>query len=104
MGGAQALSIGLKHPELFSKVGSFGAALMIFGTGFDSWFPAEIGSSNQNVQMYCGNEDFTRALHPPFQKWLDSKNVKYGSYSHSGGHEWRVWIQDLEQFLTSPKA
>jgi len=97
MGGAQALYIGLKHPELFARVGSFGGAFMIFG----STYPAPTQDANQNVQLYCGSEDFTRGVHPAFETWLQSQNVPVTTFSHPGGHEWRVWIQDLEQWLES---
>lgn len=101
MGGAQALFVGLKHPELFARVGSFGGAFMVFGSGSSAAYPSPPTGASQDVQLYCGSDDFTRAFHPAFQNWLSSQHVPFSAHSHAGGHEWRVWIQDLEEWLTS---
>lgn len=101
MGGAQALYVGLNHPERFSRIGSFGGAMMIFGGSPASWIkPRSIGSG-QNIQLYCGTTDFVKPYQPLMEKWLLSRSAKFSKASHEGGHEWRVWIQDLASFLST---
>ncbi len=99
MGGLEALSIGLKHPEMFKYV--VGMSSAIHGEHFDEHFPAYAGGNGNTFAHYkllwvaCGTED--RLLQPnrDFVAWARSRNLPVTSVETPGQHTWLVWRDDL---------
>jgi enterochelin esterase-like enzyme len=94
MGGGQALTVGLRHPETFAWVGGFSSAL--FGNP-SRLAPdaADAGKQFRLVWLSCGDRDRlldgSKALHSA----LDERKVPNVWHVDTGGHEWPVWRNDL---------
>ena len=102
LGGFQAYTIGLDHPELFGWIGGFSGS----GRGPGDRRDAEMYPTSYNDQyhllyisigtdepagMYQGIYDLHCAL--------DSLGVKHVYYESPGtGHEWLTWRRSLHQF------
>jgi enterochelin esterase-like enzyme len=105
MGGAQALNIGLNHPDRFGWVGSFSGAFVMYGDDYAKSFPnldAEAVSKARLVWLACGTEDFLIEPHRKFERWLKSKGVHFTSTETPGAHTWMVWrryLTDLAPLL-----
>jgi enterochelin esterase-like enzyme len=95
MGGGQALTAGLRHPETFAWVGGFSSAL--FGSqGRLVPDVTDPGKQFRLVWVSCGDRDRlmdgSKALHTT----LEEKKVPNVWYVDvGGGHEWPVWKNDL---------
>jgi enterochelin esterase-like enzyme len=94
MGGGQALTVGLRHPDTFAWVGGFSSAL--FGNQARLIPDAtETGKQFRMVWVSCGDTDRlmdgSKAMHTA----LDEKKVPNVWHVDSGGHEWPVWKNDL---------
>jgi enterochelin esterase family protein len=101
MGGGHALGIGLKHPELFSQVGAFSAAVP---TGDPlAFFPAAANAGDPRhprlLWIGIGRDDFLLARNEAFRAWLAQRNVKFDYALSDGGHEWTNWRNYLADFL-----
>jgi enterochelin esterase-like enzyme len=105
MGGAQALQIGLNHPDRFGWVGSFSGAFVMYGNDYAKSFPtldADPASKARLVWLACGTEDFLIEPHRKFEGWLKSKGVRFTSTETPGAHTWMVWrryLTDLTPLL-----
>jgi enterochelin esterase-like enzyme len=105
MGGAQALHLGLNHPDRFAWVGSFSGAFVMYGGDNTGAFPAlgaEALSKTRLIWLACGTEDFLIAPHRQFEGWLKSKDIRFTSTETPGGHTWMVWrryLTDLAPLL-----
>jgi enterochelin esterase family protein len=105
MGGAQALQIGLNHPDRFGWVGSFSGAFVMYGDDYARHFPSldgEAASRPRLVWLACGTEDFLIGPHRKFEGWLKSKGVRFTSKETPGAHTWMVWrryLTDLAPLL-----
>ena len=76
MGGAQALHIGLNHPDRFGWVGSFSGAFVMYGDDYAGHFPSldgEAASRLRLVWLACGTEDFLIEPHRKFEGWLKER-------------------------------
>jgi len=128
MGGYGAIKFGLKHPEMFSLVGSFSGALdaplkseksaflrpsiaSVFGAD-DSRTRAEndIFSLIRNVSqekiksfpfiyLDCGTEDSFLATNRDFDALLIEKKVPHEFRELPGKHDWEYWGQQVNEFL-----
>lgn len=101
MGGAQALAIGLGHPERFSAIGSFSGALVMYGGRFEPWFPRVGGDSTVQRQLLwlaCGTDDFLIGVNRYYADWLRTKGVRFTMTETPGAHTWTVWRRDLVAF------
>jgi enterochelin esterase-like enzyme len=105
MGGAQALYIGLNHPDRFGWVGSFSGAFVMYGDDYAKSFPsldAEAATKARLVWMACGTEDFLIEPNRKLEGWLKSKGVAFTSSETPGAHTWMVWrryLTDLAPLL-----
>jgi enterochelin esterase-like enzyme len=101
MGGAQALFIGLNHPDRFSWIGSFSGALIMYDKPFEKWFPSLTAKTNPPVQLLwvaCGTQDFLLGTNRKFQDWLKSNKIAFTAVETSGSHAWTVWRRNLIEF------
>ncbi len=102
MGGVESLTIGLNHPELFSYVGGFSAAISpaTFPRDFAS-LVADPKTANKNLHLLwigCGTDDGLFGASDGFSKFLDTAQVKHTFYKIPGAHTWIVWRQFLQEY------
>ena len=101
MGGGHALGIGLKHPELFSQVGAFSAAVPA-GDPL-AFFPAAATPSDplrpRLLWIGIGRDDFLLQRNETFRAWLAQHEVNFTYALTDGGHEWTNWRNYLADFL-----
>lgn len=99
MGGLEALSIGLKHPEMFKYVAGMSAA--VHGEAFDQHFPAFAGGNGNSFAKYkllwvaCGTEDGLLKPNRDFVAWARSRNLPAVGVETPGQHTWLVWRDNL---------
>lgn len=101
MGGAQAMHIGLNHPDRFGWVGSFSGAFVMYGDDYAKSFPSlggEAAPPARLIWLACGTEDFLIEPHRKFEGWLKSKAVPFTSTETAGAHTWMVWRRYLTDF------
>ena len=101
MGGAQALYIGLNHPDRFAWIGSFSGALVMYGGPYAKWFPdlsAEGRPKLRLVWISCGAGDFLLGVNRKFTDWLKSNGVRCTTVEPPGAHAWPVWRRNLIEF------
>lgn len=116
MGGQFALQIGLRHPELFSKIGAYSPAIAdtaygdgqlerwLYGTALqhglmpDVRFAAQHGMDMLQVFMDYGveNDPFAEAIQA-IAEALTARGVQVTMQSHPGGHTLRADL--LENYL-----
>lgn len=102
MGGGQSLGIGLSHPEQFSYVGGFSAALRPadFQKSFGA-LTADPKATNQKLHLLwigCGSEDSLFGAAESFSKFLDAANIKHVFRKSDGAHTWINWRRYLNEF------
>lgn len=103
LGGAQALSIGLRHPEAFSYVGSFSGAFIIYGSDTTGWLPKSIDAGTKLVEIDCGEQDFLLNVNRKVAATLEGvprsgSSLSFAATSTPGAHTWLVWRRDLVRF------
>jgi enterochelin esterase-like enzyme len=95
MGGGQALTIGLRHLDLFAYIGGFSSAIFGNNTGALASAPAAAGKPIRLLWLSCGDEDRLMEASKSFHSSLEQKNVSHLWHVDSGGHTWPVWKNDL---------
>lgn len=93
MGGGQALTIGLRHLDVFAYVGGFSSA--IFGNGGNLVSDPTAASKLRLLWLSCGDEDRLMEASKNFHASLEEKNVPHLWHVDSGAHTWPVWKNDL---------
>ena len=101
MGGAQALYLGLQHPDRFRRVGSFSGAFTLLGNDISAVFPNLDSGRAPSVWMACGTGDFLLGPNRGYAAWLDSKHLSITEVETPGDHTWMVWRRDLIAFAPS---
>jgi enterochelin esterase-like enzyme len=101
MGGGQSLSIGLAHPELFSYVAGFSAALrpQEFAKTFGA-VAADPMTANRKLHLLwigCGNQDSLFANSKAFSQFLEEHKIKHVFRETPGAHTWMVWRRYLNE-------
>jgi len=120
MGGAEAIFCGLNHPEIFSWVGGFSSAFVMYGIGsssaraarkdssgvgegiYDQRFPNLDSGINKQIKLLwisCGSSDFLLHSNNDFMQWLSAKNIRFKDIETPGTHTWMVWRRNLEAFV-----
>ena len=94
MGGGQALTIGLRHLDLFAYVGGFSSALFGNTSALVS-DPAAASKQLRLLWLSCGDEDRLMDANKTFHASLEQKNVSHLWHVDSGAHTWPVWKNDL---------
>jgi enterochelin esterase-like enzyme len=94
MGGGQALTIGLRHQDLFAYIGGFSSAL---AGNSSARVPAQADASKplRLLWLSCGDEDRLMDANKNFHASLEQKNVSHLWHVDSGAHAWPVWKNDL---------
>lgn len=112
MGGGQALSIGLRNPQLFHYVLGYSAAV---GGPFLNAEPefkevlADPGRLNSTLHLLwigCGKQDFLYQANRQFAELLKKKGVNARYHETEGSHVWSVWRRYLNEtapLLFKPK-
>src|SRR5205823_6328484 len=105
LGGAQALGIGMSHPELFSRVAGFspalGAVTSAEAGGLD--FKKLIADSKKVDEQFkllwigSGTEDTLFNSIRDFDKLLTDNGVKHTFKTNEGAHTWLVWRRYLNE-------
>ncbi len=96
MGGSQSLNIGLKHPDKFAWVGSFSAPVRGRGTADLIKDPKQL----KLLWVSCGDTDTLMPGNKGLHDALEEKKVAHVWHVDSGGHDFRVWKNDL--YLLAP--
>jgi enterochelin esterase-like enzyme len=94
MGGGQALTIGLKHPETFAWVGGFSSALFGGQAGATAGV-TDAGKKLRLLWLSCGDKDSLMKASQSLHAALEAKGVRHVWHVDSGGHTWPVWRNDL---------
>ena len=103
MGGGQALSIGLAHPDLFHYVLGFSAAVGGSFMNAEAEFnkalamPEVLNSKLRLLWVSCGKQDFLYQANRQFVDMLNSKGVKVQFRETGGSHVWSVWRSYLNE-------
>jgi enterochelin esterase family protein len=100
MGGAQAMFIGLNHPDRFGWIGSFSGAFVMYSDDFAGEFPSlgpAAAPQFRLVWLACGTEDFLIERHRKFVGWLKEKGATFQSKETPGAHTWMVWRRYLTE-------
>jgi enterochelin esterase-like enzyme len=94
MGGGQALTIGLRHLDMFADIGGFSSA--IFGnTSALVSAPVSAGKPPRLLWVSCGDQDRLMDANKNFHNGLEQKKVTHIWHVDSGAHTWPVWKNDL---------
>ena len=105
MGGGQALTIGLQHPELFAYVLGFSAAVNGQFAETEQALsrlpndPAEAARQHRLVWVSCGRRDFLYKNNKQFVEALERRGVKVTYREGDGSHVWSVWRHDLHESI-----
>jgi enterochelin esterase family protein len=96
MGGRQTLDLSLLHPELFSYVGMFSAA--VNGVAYPALTPAW-AKQFKVLWIACGDDDtVTGAANTAFKAALKDKSIPFTDIRTPGGHSYSVWKRNMVAF------
>jgi enterochelin esterase-like enzyme len=103
MGGGQALSIGLAHPDRFHYVLGFSAAVGGQMLNIDQTLkpliakPAVANAKFKLVWISCGRQDFLRAASQELAETMTKAGIKITYRETEGAHVWSVWRNNLNE-------
>ncbi len=103
MGGGQALTIGLAHPDLFHYVLGYSAAVSGQFMKPDEAFrnvlanPAQANSRLRLLWISCGKQDFLYQANRQLAETFETKGVKLTYRETEGAHVWSVWRNNLNE-------
>jgi enterochelin esterase-like enzyme len=98
MGGGQSLNFGLKNLDLFAWVGGFSSAP---NTKMPEELVPDPASANKNLKLLwisCGDKDNLLNISQRTHDYLKEKEVSHIFYIEPGGHDFKVWKNDLYLF------
>lgn len=98
MGGSQALNIGLKHLNKFAWIGGFSTSGNVK--------KPEVLIPDKNIfksrvmllWVSCGNKDNLLPVSQRLHRYLYDKNLKHVWHVDNGGHQWKIWKNDIYHF------
>jgi enterochelin esterase family protein len=109
MGGNEALTVGLEHPERFAWVGAFSASVPpreVLEPALAN--PRALDKKLRWLWLGCGKEDGLMARNKELVDALAAKGVKHIWRPSEGGHAWPVWraylIETLPQLFAPATA
>ena len=106
MGGGQALAIGLTHPEMFSSVASFSAAMQIAND--TAWGGIDMDATLANADpineldmlwVGCGTDDSLFNVNKLFSDQLTEAGVEHTFRETPGAHVPAVWSRYLHEVV-----
>ncbi len=98
MGGGQSLNFGLGNLDVFAWVGGFSSAP---NTKTPEELVPEPEKTNKMLKFLwisCGDEDGLMNFSKRTHDYLDKHNVSHVFYVEPGGHDFKVWKNDLYLF------
>ncbi len=95
MGGGQSLSIGLSHPDLFSAVGAFSAAVP---QGLEAQFDRLSKNKLKILWFGCGTADSLFKRSEDLDTLLTQHGIPHTFRPSPGAHTYTVWRQYLGEF------
>jgi len=103
MGGGQAFVMGLRNLQTFAWVGEFSSGtLSDKDFEMDKELPGLMDASlNKKLGLLwigCGENDPRFPGHRVLANTLTKKGIKFKNLTMPGGHEWRVWREELAGF------
>jgi enterochelin esterase-like enzyme len=106
MGGGQAFIIGLRNLSQFAWVGEFSSGLLSdMDFDIDRYRPGIFSDSlllNRKLSLLwlgCGKSDPRYDGHLDLVESLNKHGIRNQFHDTPGGHEWKVWRQQLGEFL-----
>lgn len=121
MGGHGAMSLGLKHPELYGQCGSMSGGVNIvpfpnnwkiklrlgeYEENKELWesysvinIAKNLESTNQRITFDCGVGDFFYQVNEDLHKVLLDKKIDHDYTSRPGKHTWNYWCNSIEYHL-----
>lgn len=102
MGGGQSLSIGFAHPELFSAIGAFSAAVPgDFEKRFAGILKDPDGTNERlkAVWIGCGRQDSLFERNQKLSELLNAHQIHNTFRATEGAHTYTVWRQYLSEFV-----
>lgn len=98
MGGLEALTIGLSHPEMFAWVGGFSSALQSLSS-LQAIGGIDPKTTNfKALWIACGVDDHLIDPNRQFIDWLKGRNIPVTQIETPGRHTWSVWRDNLIHF------
>ena len=103
MGGGQALTIGLTHPDLFHYVLGYSSALSAQFMKAEEEFkevlanPARANARLRLLWLSCGKQDVLYQANRQFAETLKAKGMKLAYRETEGAHVWSVWRNNLNE-------
>ena len=98
MGGGQSLNIGLAHLDTFAWIGGFSSAPNTKPATESVASPDAAAKQLRLLWVSCGDRDNLMRISRGFHEALDRMKVPHTWYVSSGGHDFRVWRNDLYHF------
>ena len=95
------LTIGFKHLELFSAIGSFSGAIM---TDFEKQFPQVLANpqdTNSKLKVLwigCGKQDSLFERSQKLSELWAARQIKHTFRPTEGAHVFKVWRQYLSEY------
>lgn len=118
MGGHGAMSLALKHPDIFWQCGSMSGGLDIcpfplkwkikerlgkYEDNADSWkkhsvqgIAEQISSTDQRIIFDCGVDDFMYEVNEALHALLEEKKIAHDYISRPGNHSWKYWCNSID--------
>ena len=98
MGGGQSLNIGLAHLDTFAWIGGFSSAPNTKPATASVADPTMAMKQLRLLWVSCGDRDRLMGISHGFHEALDKMKVPHTWFVSSGGHDFRVWRNDLYHF------
>lgn len=98
MGGGQSLNFGLTHLDQFAWVGGFSSAPNTKKPEVIVPNPDEAKAKLKLLWISCGDADGLIGFSQRMHDYLYNKNVPHVYYIEPGGHDFKVWKNDLYMF------
>lgn len=98
MGGGQSLNFGLGNLDKFAWVGGFSSAPNTKLPEVLVPNPDEVTRKLNLLWISCGDEDRLMSFSSRTHDYLSARNVPHIFYVEPGGHDFKVWKNDLYMF------
>jgi enterochelin esterase family protein len=101
MGSAQALGVGLGHPDRFGWIGGFSGAIGTDDPVLTAMRaePARVNDKVQLLWLGIGKEDSGLKRKQELAAALKEMGVRHEYHETDGAHRWSVWRSYLSEFL-----
>ena len=98
MGGLEALTIGLRHPERFASIGGFSSSIFpVAGPDLMKLDPKK--EDLRLLWIACGAEDDLASINRIFEMHMREEGLPVTAIETPGRHEWAVWRDNFRHFV-----